>query len=162
MLTQFDPDKGVLLQGEFTRVAVVDPAIPGHEPNHVLDRDKNFQIELEWRLTGSDMKLYLAALKPADWDVAAYAESVGPGPEIILAEGTEGRTNFTKDGDDFVWKHTLDVPANTLQEEDPGPTGPSGVYLIVATVFLNSTLGEPGYDIAGFNQGPLIKVESPV
>jgi hypothetical protein len=29
-------------------------------------------------------------------------------------------------------------------------------------VFLNSNLGDPGFDMTGFNEGPIIQVESPV
>jgi hypothetical protein len=29
------------------------------------------------------------------------------------------------------------------------------------TVFLDSTIGQPGFDIIGFNQGPAFKVEDP-
>ena len=56
----------------------------------------------------------------------------------------------------------LVVPAGTLSEENPGQNAPSGVYELVVTAFLDSTLGDPGYDIMGFSRGPTIKVESPV
>lgn len=163
ILTSFDPDKGHLFTGEFMSVEVIDPAIPGHVPNLVLDRSKQFNIDIEWKLTGSDVLLYLTALAPSNWVVSAYAESVGPGPEIIIGEGIKDRTDFTTDAVGArLWTTTLTIPPNTLQEEDPGPGGPSGTYKIEVTVFLNSTLGSPGYDIIGFAEGPVIKVESPV
>jgi hypothetical protein len=158
--TQFDPDKGPLFQGRFTEVTVLDPAIPGHEPNLVLDRTKPFEVRVTWRLKGSDVNLYLAALEP-EFSIACYAESIGPGPEVILAEETEPTANSTVVGpQELEWTHTLSVPADVLEEENPGPAGPSGTYRLVSTVFLNSAV-PGGYDIAGFSDGPMIKVENP-
>lgn len=161
--SQFDPDLGVLLNGEFTGVTVLDPALPGHVPNLVLDPAKPFGIEVKWQLKGTEVPPRLNACGD-DWVVTAYAESMGPGPELILKEEREPKSNFSGGPGAnyaFDWSHTLDVPANLLEEENPGPGGPSGTYKIVVTVFLNSNLAGAGYDIVGFNDGPLIKVEGP-
>jgi len=32
----------------------------------------------------------------------------------------------------------------------------------VATVFLNSNLGFPGFDVSGYIEGPVIRVENPL
>ena len=53
---------------------------------------------------------------------------------------------------------TVTVPANTLQE-DSGDV--SGIYKLVVSVFLNSNLGSPGFDVTGFREGPIIKMEDP-
>ena len=53
--SQFDPDLGVLLNGEFRSVTVLDPALPGHVPNLVLDPTKDFQVEVNWRLNGTEV-----------------------------------------------------------------------------------------------------------
>ena len=87
MLTQFDPDKGPLFKGEFTSITVKDPAIPGHTPNLVLDPGKPFDITIDWKLQGTDVPLYLAGAN-ATWSIEAFAESVGPGPEVRLAIGS--------------------------------------------------------------------------
>jgi hypothetical protein len=161
--SQFEPDLGVLLNGEFTGTTVLDPALPGHVPNLVLDPTKPFRIEVKWRLTGTEVPPRLNACRD-NWIVTAYAESVGPGPEVILREEREPKSNFSGGPTAafvFDWSHTLDIPANLLPEEDPGPGGPSGTYKIVVTVFLNSNLPGAGYDIAGFNDGPMIKMEQP-
>jgi hypothetical protein len=103
-------------------------------------------------------------MHPADWVVSAYAESLGPGPELKLREETEGRNNVTRNGDRFDWSHTLTVPANSgLVGENPGggPNAASGIYLLTVTVFMNSNIPGAGFDIIGFNQGPTIKVENP-
>lgn len=163
MLTTFDPDKGPLFKGEFTDVSVTDPAIPGHRPNLVLDRTKPYRVNVEWLIHGFDVPLYLAALAN-NWQVAVFAESMGPGPEVRIAVDTEAVSNGVSGvgsaGEPEVrWRASLTVPANTLPEDTGGN---SGVYKLVATVFLNSTLGSPGFDIAGFAEGPMIRIENPV
>ncbi|HRC07661.1 MAG TPA: hypothetical protein PLV41_05555 [Miltoncostaeales bacterium] len=161
MLSTFDPDKGPLFQGEFGNLAVIDPALPGHVGNLVLDPTKPYTVRMTWELWGTDVPLYLAALDP-QWQVAAFAESMGPGPEIRLGSDavlvSSGVADATKPFG-MVWTHDLTVPAGTLPE-DVG--GTSGVYKIVATVFLNSSIGAPGFDIAGFAEGPLVRIENPV
>src|SRR5262245_66697251 len=161
--TQFDPDLGVLFSGEVRAVNVLDPALPGHVPNLVLDPTKPFQIEVKWRLKGSEVQPRLC-ITDDDWIITAYAESMGPGPEVILTEEREPKSNYTGGTGpnfEFDWSHTLTVPADLLEEEDPGPDGPSGTYRIVVTIFLNAQPKGSGYDIVGFSDGPLIKVENP-
>ena len=56
---------------------------------------------------------------------------------------------------------TINVPPNKLAEGNPG-SEISGIYKLVAAVFLNSDLGDPGFDMTGFNEGPIIQIENPV
>ena len=60
---------------------------------------------------------------------------------------------------DEAYSARLTVAANTLNEENPTQ---SGTYKIVVTAFLNSALGPVGYDMMGYAEGPIIKVESPL
>ena len=156
MLTQFDPDKGPLFTGEFTSISLIDPAIPGHRGNLVFDPTKPFEIQLAWKLEGSDVPLYLAGADPT-WSVEAFAESIGPGPEVRLAIGTLAKGPSVTPAS---YSHTLTVPANTLPEGNPFPGQPSGVYKIVCTVFLNSSVSG-GFDVSGFVEGPVIRMEDP-
>ncbi|MCB0872100.1 MAG: hypothetical protein H6531_00385 [Actinobacteria bacterium] len=161
MLTTFDPDKGPLFKGEFLDVAVLDPAIPGHVPNLVLDPRRDYRISVKWRIYGSDVPLYLAALS-SEWRVNAYAESMGPGPEVRVATDTINVSAGTNDATvpfGKVWEHRITVPAGVLPEDGPNS---SGLYKLVVTTFLNSTIGQPGFDIAGFAEGPIVRVENPV
>src|SRR5262245_50348140 len=88
MLSTFDPDRGVgVFKGEFTKVNVLEPSVPGHVRNLVIDPTKDFDIEIEWKIEGSDVALYLAALG-GNWDIEVFAESLGPGPELRIASGT--------------------------------------------------------------------------
>jgi hypothetical protein len=126
--------------------------------NLVIDPSKPFSIVVEWKLEGFFVPLWLAALG-GSWAIEAYAESIGPGPEkrIALANVPVGPAVQPK-----TYAVTLTVAANELQEHSPGPGGPSGLYRLTISAFLNSTLGAPGYDIAGFAEGPVIKAENPI
>lgn len=158
----FDPNIDPnLMNGEFKKVAVIE--VPGYGTgNLVIDRARPFTIEASWEIDGLLSHLWIAALG-GNWSVTAYAESIGPGPEVIVKQDSVPVSSATVVGTKYTWSHNLVVPANTLPEENPGnPAGPSGVYRLVVTAFLNSTLPTPGYDIMGFADGPSIKVESPL
>jgi hypothetical protein len=62
---------------------------------------------------------------------------------------------------DEAYTAKLTVPAGTLSEENPGDPAQSGTYKIVVTAFLDSAIGGVGYDMMGYAEGPIIKVESP-
>jgi hypothetical protein len=161
-MQQFDPNLPGLIQGEVTATVVIDPAdtfSPFEVGNHVLNRADPFQVKVDWELTGLIAKLWLAALQnnPAgnQWDVSVYAESLGGGSEIRL--GTE---LVPVDFNTLAYTATVDVPANVLDEHAPG-TDTGGIYKLVVAVFLNSNLGAPGFDITGYNEGPIVQVENP-
>jgi hypothetical protein len=159
--SQFDPDKGVNFKGEFLSIEVLDPAAATHTPNLVVDPTLPFEIKVKWKIEGNEVPLYLAALD-ASWSVEAFAESIGPGPEVRLAVANVAKGAGTGTATLKNYEATLTVPAGTLQEGNPFPGSPSGVYKIVVTAFLNSSIGAPGFDIAGFGEGPLIRAESPI
>ncbi len=77
MLSTFDPDKGPLFQGEFGNLAVIDPALPGHVGNLVLDPTKPYTIRMKWEISGTDVPLYLAALDPLAQAFLADAQGLG-------------------------------------------------------------------------------------
>ena len=164
MADKFDPNIAGLISGEFTSVALDEPGGfgEGSPGNLVINEDQPFSINVTWKMEGPLTPLWLAALG-GNWSVSAYAESVGPGPELILKQDSVPVSSAVVNGTTRTWTHTLVVPAGTLQEENPGnPLGPSGIYRLAVTTFLDSTLGAPGYDIIGFFEGPAIKVENPI
>lgn len=158
-MQQFDPNLPNLMTGEITTVVVQDPANTFGPPfevgNHVLDRTEPFRVHVRWTLDGLLVPLWQKALEDSDWDVSVYAESMGGGNEIRL--GTE-----TVDVDVFRrnYEATIDVAGDVLQEHEPA-SNQSGVYKLVVAVFLNSDLGQPGFDLTGFAEGPFIQVEDP-
>jgi len=170
-MSTFDPhleaSGGVnLFTGEFISIQCIDPALtfaPLSQANLVMDGSKSFNIDLEWQLTGPLVPIWLDEpySNGRSWSVEAYAESVGPGPEIqITAQNV--RVDSVPLSHDMTYKSTLVVSPGTLPEGNPGPGGPSGLYKIVCSCFLNFNLGTPGYDVSGYMEGPIIRIENPL
>lgn len=161
----FDPTIPGYLEGEVGPIVVTAPPTfpPPALRRLVVDPAKPFDLTVEWEIFGDLVPLWLSALA-GDWVVTAYAESVGPGPEVEIGTATvptgntlpctvnTAKSNCTK------YSATITVPATTLPEDD-GTS--SGIYKLVVTVFLNSNLPAPGFDLSGFTEGPIIRVESP-
>jgi hypothetical protein len=162
MDTSFDPQMDpTLFLGEFTKLTVVDPVplAPPMVGNLIIDPSKDFTIEVEWKLKGFFVPVWLSALSGSNWLVEAYADAIGPGDEIRIADTTVAVGVVS---DPKIYTAKLTVKKNTLKEHDPGPSGPSGIYRLTVSAFLNSTLGPPGYDITGFAEGVTIRAEIPV
>ena len=161
MTDRFDPNvpSGPLtIQGDITSVTVTEQ--PEFGPaNLVVNANKPFDIEVSWRVFGNLTPMWLTALSQAspNWVVTAYAESVGPGSEISLGsvDVPVGAGPFTQD---VAYTAKLTVPP-VLAEENPGDPTQSGVYRLVVTAFLDSTIGP--FDMIGYAEGPVIKVEDP-
>jgi hypothetical protein len=165
-MSNFDPNvpSGFLtITGEFSSAVLVNEVPAIGVGNLVLDPTQPFDIRVDWAIDGNIADLWLSALAVAspDWIVTAYAESVGPGPEVIIATQNVA-VNPLPSGPPFAYSTTLTVPPNTLPEENPGDPLVSGVYKLVVTVFLDSVFGSPGKDIMGFAEGPVVKMENPV
>jgi hypothetical protein len=158
VVDQFDPNIPGLIQGDVTNVTVVDPpSLPFQVGNLVLDPNKDFTLEVTWRVFGAIVPLWLAPLAQ-NWDVNVYAESLGGGPEKRIGGATQDKDISTPCGADCrEYTVTVTVPANTLPEDDGGDV--SGVYKLVVTVFLDSSIGP--FDVAGFREGPIIRIEDP-
>jgi hypothetical protein len=166
MTDRFDPNipptgpSDPAIEGEFTGVVITEQPALGRS-NLVVNRAKPFDIDVNWHVFGNLVPLWLTALSvnTPNWVVTAYAESQGPGDEVTL-----GSVDVPVGGPftlDQAYSAKLTVPAFTLPEEDPGNRSQSGVYKIVVTAFLDSSLGPVGYDMIGYAEGPIIKVEDP-
>jgi hypothetical protein len=159
------------MRGEFTDITLNDPAnefAPLSLSNLVVDRTKPFRLDVKWYVEGQLAHLWLNALG-GSWNLEAYAESIGPGPEIRIAADSVSVASASISGTKHEYSANLTVPAFTLPEGNPGgnpATDPSGKYKLAVSCFLNSSLGignptVPGYDITGFVEGPIIRVENP-
>jgi hypothetical protein len=169
MTDRFDPNippagpTDPAIQGEFTGIVAITEQPTLGRANLVVNRAKPFDIEVNWHVFGNLVPLWLTALsvRTKNWVVTAYAESQGPGDEVTL-----GSVNVPVGGplfgQDEAYTARLTVPANKLPEENPGDPSQSGTYKIVVTTFLDSDLGPVGYDMMGYAEGPIIKVENPV
>ncbi len=113
-------------------------------PSTVLEADQPFSINAQWTVSP-----LAALLLGGDWEVAAYVESVGPGPEQQIGPTSvvplTGATNYNT---------VINVPANTLPD-DPGP-GQSGVYKL-AMVLTHRNFGLVT-DVAAVVEGPVLRI----
>jgi len=169
MTATFDPNippagpTDPCIEGEFTGIVAITEQPTLGKSNLVINRDKPFDIKVSWHVFGNMVPLWLTALKSAspNWVVTAYAESQGPGDEVSLGSVLVpvGGPAFSLDES---YSATLTVPAFTLSEEDPGNPTQSGTYKIIVTTFLDSQRGPVGYDMMGYAEGPVVKVESPL
>ena len=169
MTDRFDPNippagpTDPAIEGEFLGIVAITEKPTLGKSNLIVNRDQTFDVEVEWHVFGNLVPLWLTALstRTKDWVVTAYAESQGPGDEVTL-----GSVNVPVGGPFFSqdenYKAKITVPANLLSEENPGDPTQSGTYKIVVTTFLDSDLGPVGYDMMGYAEGPIIKVESPL
>jgi hypothetical protein len=169
MTASFDPNippagpTDPCIEGEFTGIVAITEHPTLGKSNLVVNRDESFDINVKWHVFGNLVPLWLTALKvdSPNWVVTAYAESQGPGDEVSL-----GSVNVPVGGPAFSldeqYEATVTVGPNTLSEENPGDPTQSGTYKIVVTAFLDSDLGAVGYDMMGYAEGPIIKVENPL
>ena len=156
-MDQFDPNRPGEIQGDVTSVIVIDPAAPAppHAGNLVVDPTKAFQIKVDWALTGTDVPLWLNG-RTSNWNVQAYAESIGGGFEGLIARDDTVAANPNV----ASYSALLTVPALKLEEGNPG-SDVGGLYKLAVAVFLNSDLPGAGFDMIGFREGPIIQVEDP-
>jgi len=116
-------------------------------PNRVLDSDFSFDIYVEWTVSPAST----AQVLDGTWRVLAYAESMGPGPEVNL-----GSTDVPANGV-LAYGGTITVPAGTLPADTP-PN--SGVYKLVVVIQYRNDLGTLT-ELAGFSDGPLFMLREP-
>jgi hypothetical protein len=113
-------------------------------PATVLEADQQFTIHAAWEISP-----LAALLLGGEWQLAAYVESIGPGPEqqigATVTVPLNGATNYTAD---------VIVPANTLPD-NPAPPN-SGVYK-TATVLTHRNFGAVT-DVVGVVEGPVLRI----
>jgi hypothetical protein len=111
---------------------------------NVLEASKPIKIEALW-----EIDVESARVLGGQWEVAAYAESIGPGPEVQLPPTQviplNGGTNYGT---------VIVVPPNTLPD-NPGPPH-SGVYKIVVVLLLRN-FGNVT-DVAAIDEAPLLRI----
>ena len=169
MTDRFDPNippagpTDPAIEGEFTGIVAITERPTLGKSNLVVNRAEPFDIAVSWHVFGNLVPLWLTALSvnSPNWVVTAYAESQGPGDEVSLGsvDVPVGGPLFSLDE---AYSAKLTVPPFTLPEENPGDPTQSGTYKIVVTTFLDSNLGAVGYDMMGYAEGPIIKVENPL
>ena len=158
MNTSFEPGMDpAVFTGQFTSIEIIDPVAPPMVGNKTIDPTKLFKIKVTWNVAGFNVPLFLDNAN-GDWVVEAYAETLGPGDELKIAEKTEvvGDVNLNP----HSYTVELEVQPNTLQPYVHGPQGPSGIYRLTVSAVLDSNLS-PNYDIIGFAEGVTIRAAIP-
>ncbi|GAA1040458.1 hypothetical protein GCM10009557_61820 [Virgisporangium ochraceum] len=111
---------------------------------NVLEASKPIKIEAVWQIDAES-----ARVLGGRWEVAAYAESIGPGAEILMPPvqtvPLNGGTNYGT---------VIVVPPNTFPD-NPAP-GASGVYKIVIVLLLRN-FGNIT-DVAAIDEAPLLRI----
>ncbi|WP_305783154.1 hypothetical protein [Symbioplanes lichenis] len=169
MTGTFEPDRppagpgDFSLQGEISGVKLITDRSSRGKSNLVVDATRSFEIEVEWHVFGNLVPIWLTALsvRTKEWVVTVYAEAQGPGEEVVLGQvGVPlGGPLFSQDE---AYRAVLTVPPSALPEEQIADPAHAGVYKIIVITVLSSDLGEIGYDLNGYAEGPVIKVESPL
>jgi hypothetical protein len=126
--------------GTFTAVVLDNNGAP----SGVLEAGDPFTIETKWSIG-----LLAALLLGGQWEVAAYVESIGAGPEqqvgATVVVPLNGGQNYAA---------TITVPANTLPN-DPSPPA-SGVYKLV-TVLIHRNFNKVS-NVAAVAEGPILRI----
>ena len=113
-------------------------------PATVLEAGDPFTIHADWQISP-----LAALLLGGDWQLAAYVESIGAGPEQQVGPTVTvpltGAPNYSAD---------ITVPANTLPNTPAPPA--SGVYKTV-TVLTHTNFGAVT-DVVGIVEGPVLRI----
>lgn len=113
-------------------------------PSSVLEAAKDFTINASWSIDPA-----AALLLGGQWEVAAYVESVGQGPEQQV-----GPTEIVPLNGTASYSRTVTVPAGTLPDNPQPPL--SGVYkLIVVLIHRNFAAVS---DVAAVAEGPFLRI----
>jgi hypothetical protein len=113
-------------------------------PATVLDAGLDFSIDAKW-----DIGALAALLLGGQWEVAAYVESIGEGPEQQV-----GATQIVPLNGGALYNAKIVVPAGTLPNNPEPPK--SGVYkLIVVLTHRNFTVVS---DVAAVAEGPFLRI----
>jgi hypothetical protein len=113
-------------------------------PSTVLEANAPFTIKCNWSVSA-----LAALLLGGQWQLAAYVESIGPGPEQEIGAAVtiplNGSTNYNAN---------IVVPANTLPDNPAPPL--SGTYKVVM-LLTHRNFGQVT-DVAGVVEGPIVRI----
>jgi hypothetical protein len=113
-------------------------------PSSVLDAGLDFTIQTEWEISA-----LAALLMGGQWEVAAYVESIGPGPEQQV-----GATVVVPLDGSTTYSAVITVPANTLPD-NLGP-GQSGAYKMVV-LLTHRNFGKVS-DVSAIVEFPVLRI----
>jgi hypothetical protein len=152
-MDQFDPQIPPFIEGEVTNVAVLEG---GPSPNLVIDPTLPFEVQVDWKVFGILVPLWLTALDQ-EFVVSVYAEGMGASPEIRIGTATKDKDDFIACAGNNCREYSVRVQIPPILTEDAGDE--SGIYKLVVSVFLNSSIQGGKFDLMGFREGPFIQIE---
>ncbi|HEX5811940.1 MAG TPA: hypothetical protein VFY38_07565 [Pseudonocardia sp.] len=130
----------LLSPGTFTAELIDNNGVP----STVLEAGQEITVKAEWTISA-----LAALLMGGQWEVAAYAESIGPGVEKQIGDTVvkplDGSTNYNAE---------IKVPANTLPD-NLGP-GESGAYKVVV-LLTHRNFGKVS-DVAAIVEFPVVRI----
>jgi hypothetical protein len=112
-------------------------------PSTVLEASLPITITATW-----DIDKEAARLLGGAWNIAAYADTVGPGTDLELGETTvavDGGTSYSA---------TITVPPNKVADNPPPPA--SGAYKVVV-VLTHRNFGQIS-DVAAVVEFPVVRI----
>ena len=112
-------------------------------PSSVLDAGTDITVDANWEISQ-----LAALLLGGEWEVAAYAESIGPGPEAKLGAVTVPLNGGT------TYSATITVPAITLP--NPPAAGESGAYKVVV-LLTHRNFGQVS-DVSAIVEFPVVRI----
>ncbi|HWM59549.1 MAG TPA: hypothetical protein VNO83_17100 [Pseudonocardia sp.] len=112
-------------------------------PSSVLDAGTDITVDANWEISQ-----LAALLLGGEWEVAAYAESIGPGPEVKLGAVTVPLNGGT------TYSATITVPATTLP--NPPAAGESGAYKVVV-LLTHRNFGQVS-DVSAIVEFPVVRI----
>jgi hypothetical protein len=139
------------LDGSIKSLVVTDA---DQNPNQVLETGKDWTIELKWEIHGPG-----ATTVGGDWHVAAFVESMGPGPEKQVGPAMTVPVSDAAVSSSRNYATTIAVPAGTLKTDG----SEDGVYKLI-TVITHTNTGAGSTKktrMAGFSENPLLQFYSP-
>src|SRR4249919_596446 len=98
-------------------------------PASVLEANADFRIDAQWSIDANS-----ATALGGQWELSAYVESIGRGPEQQV-----GPTAVVLLNGGLNYSASITVPAGTLPD-DPQPPN-SGVYKLVTVLLLRGPFG---------------------
>ena len=110
----------------------------------VLEASQPFRIEAVWSIDAES-----ARVLGGQWEVSAYVESFGPGPDLQV-----GPTQVLPLDGSLNYGTVIVVPAGTFPDNPAAPS--PGVYKVIGVLLLrNHNLVT---DVAAVAEGPLLRI----
>ncbi len=139
--TLFGPIPNGIFDVDMTEITSAQIQETGLAPSTVLHVGLAFRIHVVWNVSGQAW-----AWINGQWDLHAYLELMGPGPELMLTDPNDHVIPFRFDG--LPYDRWIDVGQNVVND--------AGAYKLVVTLTYINNAGQPD-QMAGYWEGPILQ-----